>query len=524
MVKELELKLLPAEAADEALVEQRAIRKSRFRPQEVLRVRVVRRSIDARGARPAIRLRVAVYAGEDYEPEPAILGGYHSVEDAPKVVIVGAGPAGYFGALELIELGLRPILFDRGKDVRSRRRDLRAIQQFGEVNPHSNYCFGEGGAGTYSDGKLYTRSHKRGDIEKAMRLLVEHGASPDILIDAHPHIGSNKLPKIVANLRETILHYGGEVHFDSQATDFLIEGGRMQGVVVNNETEHRGEAVILATGHSARDIYYLLHKKGVRIEAKPFALGVRIEHPQPLIDRIQYNQSPREEHLPASSYRLACQVDGRGVFSFCMCPGGLVVPAATAPGEIVVNGMSMSRRDSPYANSGTVVAVELEDLAAFQHHGVFAALEFQRSVEQTLFAAGDGSQKAPALRLTDFVEGRLSQSLPGSSYIPGLYPAPLYELLPPPIYRRLREGVREFGRKMKGYFTAEANVIGTESRTSAPVRIPRNRETYMHEGMPGLFPAGEGAGYAGGIISAAMDGQNVARAVGRYLRNEGMRE
>ncbi|MCO6488110.1 MAG: FAD-binding protein [Phaeodactylibacter sp.] len=517
MIRELELKLLPAEAADEALVRQRAIQKSRLPARDIQEVRVIRRSIDARGARPFVRLRAAVYAGQAYEPEPAILSGFRPVSGAPPVIIVGAGPAGYFGALELIETGLKPVLFDRGKDVQARRRDLRAIQQFGEVNPDSNYCFGEGGAGTYSDGKLYTRSHKRGDIEKAMRLLVEHGASPDILVDAHPHIGSNKLPKIVANIRETILHYGGEIHFDSQVTDFLIEGGRMHGVVVNDKEERRGEAVMLATGHSARDIYYLLHRKGIRIEAKPFALGVRIEHPQLLIDRIQYNQSPREENLPASSYRLACQVDGRGVFSFCMCPGGLVVPAATAPGEIVVNGMSMSRRDSAYANSGTVVAVELEDLAPFEQYGVFAALEFQRSVEQTLFAAGDGSQKAPALRLTDFVAGRLSPNLPGSSYIPGLYPAPLYELLPPGIYRRLREGVREFGRKMKGYFTEEANVIGTESRTSAPVRIPRNRETYMHEDAPGLFPAGEGAGYAGGIISAAMDGQNVARAVGRYV-------
>lgn len=509
--------MLPREAVDEELVRQRAIQKSRLKARDIQSVRLLRRSVDARGQRPVVRLWVEVYAGEAYQPEPAILGAFRPVEDAPPVIIVGAGPAGYFAALELIELGLKPILFDRGKDVQSRRRDLRAIQQFGEVNPHSNYCFGEGGAGTYSDGKLYTRSHKRGDIEKAMRLLVEHGAHPDILIDAHPHIGSNKLPNIVANIRETILHYGGEVHFESPVTGFIVEAGRMRGVVVNGKDEHRAGALILATGHSARDIYYLLYRQGIRMEAKPFALGVRIEHPQLLIDRIQYKQSPREEHLPASSYRLACQVAGRGVFSFCMCPGGLVVPAATAPGEIVVNGMSMSRRDSAYANSGTVVAVELEDLAPFREHGVFAALEFQRSVEQSLFAAGDGSQKAPALRLTDFVEGRLSSSLPGSSYIPGLYPAPLHELLPPSIYRRLREGVREFGRKMKGYFTEEANVIGTESRTSAPIRIPRNRETYMHEDMPGFFPAGEGAGYAGGIISAAMDGQNVARAVRRFL-------
>ncbi|MCB0568773.1 MAG: FAD-dependent oxidoreductase [Phaeodactylibacter sp.] len=518
MIKQVELKLLPAEAADESLVRLRAIRKSRLPEKDIKEVVVTRRSIDARGPRPLVILRADIYAGETYSPEPALLVNLKNVEKAPAVAIVGAGPAGYFAALELIELGLKPVLFDRGKDVRTRRRDLRAIQQYGEVNPHSNYCFGEGGAGTYSDGKLYTRSHKRGSIYKAMKLLVEHGASSDILVDAHPHIGSNRLPRIVANIRETIVHYGGEVHFDSFVTGFIIDKGRLLGVVVNDAEEFRAGAVILATGHSARDIYYLLHREGVRLEAKPYALGVRIEHPQPLIDRIQYHQSPREEHLPASSYRLACQADGRGVFSFCMCPGGLVVPAATAPGEIVVNGMSMSRRDSPFANSGTVVAVELEDLLPYQGHGVFAGLAFQQEVEQQMFRFGDGSQKAPAQRLTDFVKGGLSASLPPSSYIPGLLSAPLHELLPPSIYRRLRIGVQEFGRKMKGYYTDEANVIATESRTSSPVRIPRSADTYMHEGLEGLFPAGEGAGYAGGIISAAMDGQNVAQAVAHYLR------
>jgi uncharacterized FAD-dependent dehydrogenase len=435
------------------------------------------------------------------------------VSSAPTVIIVGAGPAGLFAALELIELGFKPVVFDRGKDVQARRRDLRAIQQFGEVNPHSNYCFGEGGAGTYSDGKLYTRSHKRGNIEKALRLLVEHGAVSDILIDAHPHIGSNKLPKIVANIRETIRHYGGEVHFESHVTDLVLEDGRLQGVIVNGETEHRAAATILATGHSARDIYYLLRRHAIRMEAKPFALGVRIEHPQPLVDQIQYRQRPRDPYLPAASYRLACQVQDRGVFSFCMCPGGLVVPAATAPGEIVVNGMSLSRRDSPYANSGTVVAVELEDLQAYQQHGVFAGLAFQQAVEQTMWRHGDGGQQGPALRLPDFVAGRLSADLPASSYIPGLYPAPLFDLLPAGIYERLRQGVQTFGRKMKGYFTAEANVIGTESRTSSPVRIPRDPQSCEHPETPGLFPSGEGAGYAGGIISAAMDGQRVARAI-----------
>jgi len=516
MVKELEIKLLPAEAADENVVRQRAISKSKLKG--VQDVRVLRRSIDARGRQPFFRLRVAVYAGEPYQPEPALLSQLQPVEDKREVIIVGAGPAGYFAALELIELGIKPVIFDRGKDVRTRRRDLRAIQQFGEVNPHSNYCYGEGGAGTYSDGKLYTRSHKRGNIDKALKLLVEHGAVSDILVDAHPHIGSNKLPKVVANIRETILHYGGAIHFDSPVTDFIMQGMEMKGVVVNGNAEHFAEAVILATGHSARDIYALLHKHGIKIEAKPFALGVRIEHPQPLIDKIQYNQSPREAHLPASSYRLACQIKGRGVFSFCMCPGGLVVPAATAPGEIVVNGMSMSRRDSPYANSGTVVSVEVEDLKPYEQEGVFAGLAFQKAVEQRMFHAGDGSQKAPAQRLTDFAEGKLSDSLSGSSYIPGLFSAPLHELLPERIASRLRAGVKEFGKKMKGYYTSEANVIGTESRTSAPVRIPRNRQTYMHEEVTGLFPAGEGAGYAGGIISAAMDGQNVARAIAKYYK------
>jgi len=517
MVKEIELKLLPAEAADQVNIHRRAARRLGWREEQIEEVRLLRRSIDARGARPVIRLRVAVYRGEAYEPEAALLDRLRPVDEAPEVLVVGAGPAGYFAALELIELGLRPVVLDRGKDVRARRRDLRAIQQFSEVNPHSNYCFGEGGAGTYSDGKLYTRSHKRGNIEKAMRLLVEHGAQSDILIDAHPHIGSNKLPKIVANIRATIEHFGGLIHFDSCVTDFIVENSQLKGVIVNDREAYRAEALILATGHSARDIYALLHRRGIHLEAKPFALGVRIEHPQRLIDRIQYGQEPRDMHLPAASYKLVTQVEDRGVFSFCMCPGGLVVPAATAPGEIVVNGMSMSRRDSAYANSGTVVAVEEQDLHPLRRHGIFAGLELQRQVEQGLFAFGDGSQRGPAQRLPDFVAGRLSADLPGCSYIPGLYPAPLHELLPAFLYRRLQRGVQDFGRKMKGYYTEEAVVIGTESRTSAPVRIPRDRQTYMHQQIKGLFPAGEGAGYAGGIISAAMDGQNVARAVANFI-------
>ena len=513
MERVIELKLLPAEAADMDLVRQKALQKAGVAPSKVFDIRLLKRSIDARSFRPKVQLRIGLALDAPFEPEAPLLDTLQDVSEKPAVLIVGAGPAGYFAALELIELGLKPIVLDRGKDVRTRRRDLRAIQQFGEVNPNSNYCFGEGGAGTYSDGKLYTRSHKRGNIYKALRLLVEHGAHSDILVDAHPHIGSNKLPKIVANIRASILGCGGEVHFEALVNDFLIESSKITGVRTSDGREFLGEAVILATGHSARDIYSLLHQKGVRLEMKPFALGVRIEHPQELIDTLQYRQTPREEDLPAASYRLACQVDARGVFSFCMCPGGLVVPAATAPGEIVVNGMSMSKRDSAYANSGTVTAVEWEDLKAYHHHGIFAALAFQQEVEQKVFQAGDGSQKAPAQRLPDFVKGKISNDLPDSSYIPGLWSAPVHELLPAFIYERLRRGVQMFGKQMKGYFSAEANVIATESRTSAPIRVPRNPENLMHPEVDGLFPCGEGAGFAGGIISAAMDGQRVARAV-----------
>ena len=517
MKKTVEVKLSPGDAANEDLIKRKTAEKAGIPLEQLKDLRILRRSIDARGRKVLIQLRIEINTSSDFEPEPKYLDQLNFVHDKPPVIIVGAGPAGYFAALELIALGLKPILFDRGKDVQTRRRDLRAIQQFGIVNPHSNYCFGEGGAGTYSDGKLYTRSHKRGNIYKILRLLVEHGASTDIMIDAHPHIGSNKLPKIVANIRKTIEHYGGEIHFEAFVTDLIIENGKTKGVIINDAEEAIGKAVILATGHSARDIYYLLDKKGILIESKPFALGVRVEHQQSLIDKIQYGQSPRDENLPASSYRLACQVGDRGVFSFCMCPGGLVVPASTAPGEIVVNGMSLSRRDSPFSNSGTVVSVELEDLKPFQQFGVFAGLEFQKTVEQTMFAHGDGSQNAPAQRMTDFVKKKTSKDLPSTSYIPGLHSAPLHELLPQQIAEKLSKGVHQFGKKMKGYFTEEANMIGTESRTSSPIRIPRNKKTFMHEDAEGLFPCGEGAGYAGGIVSAAMDGQNVAKAVKQFL-------
>ena len=518
MQKTIEIKLLPEEISDTDIIRHKAIRKARVKPADVTDVKISRRSIDARGSRPVYRLKVVVYIKEKHTPSESIAAGItHISKGAKKVIIVGAGPAGYFAALQLLQTGLQPVIFERGKDVQSRRRDLRAIQQEGIVHPHSNYCFGEGGAGTYSDGKLYTRSHKRGNIQSILQILTEHGASGDILVDAHPHIGSNKLPKVVASIRRTITQYGGVIHFNSHVTDIIIQNHKTKGVVVNENTEYFADAVILATGHSARDIYTLLQNKGLTLEPKPFALGVRIEHPQVLIDEIQYNQSPREEGLPAATYRLACQAGGRGVFSFCMCPGGLVVPAATAPGEIVVNGMSLSRRDSPYANAGTVVAIETEDLKPFAQHTIMAGLELQKSVEQTMFNAGDGSQRAPALRMTDFVHKKLSPNLPASSYIPGLFPAPLYDLLPKAIYSRLAEAIQHFSKIMKGYYTAEANVIGTESRTSAPIRIPRDAKTLMHVQAEGLFPCGEGAGYAGGIVSAALDGQNVAKAVGEYV-------
>lgn len=547
----VELVLLPEERDNAGLIRQKAARQTGLRPDQIAHIEILKSSLDARGQQPVYRLRAEVYGpSEVFSPEPALLAGMRPVDaGAPAVIIVGAGPAGYFAALELLALGLRPIVLERGSDARTRRRDLRAIQQFGTVNPHSNYCFGEGGAGTYSDGKLYTRSVKRGDVRKTLRLLVEHGAKSDILTEAHPHIGSNKLPGVVQAMRETIIHFGGEVHFDQHVTDFILHNGRMIGVLSetvdgrgltvdgvewtegqNPENtlslppsilkEWRAEAVLLATGHSARDIYRLLHRRGIAIESKPFALGVRVEHPQPLIDRIQYRRD-RTEQLPAASYSLVCQVQERGVFTFCMCPGGLVVPAATAPGEIVVNGMSLSRRDSPYANSGMVVAVEAEDLKPWHAHGVFAAMTFQQEVEQRLFRAGDGSQRGPALRLPDFLKGRLSADLPPTSYLPGLYAAPLFELLPDFIYKRLREGLSQFGKMMRGFYTEEANVIATESRTSAPVRIPRDPATLMHPDMAGLFPCGEGAGYAGGIISAALDGQRVAAAVKQHMEIKG---
>jgi uncharacterized FAD-dependent dehydrogenase len=504
-MKKVQVKVRPEVLFDQEALE-RDIRKQ-LRRYTYSSYRIARRSIDARGKSPIYVLSVEL----DPIKDDAHLS-FPKVEDSRTVHIIGTGPAGYFAALRLIQEGYRPVLFDRGKDVKARRRDLRGLQQHGIVHPHSNYCFGEGGAGTYSDGKLYTRSVKRGNVKYVLEILVHHGASSDILVDAHPHIGSNKLPGIVKNIRETILAAGGEVHFDTYVTDILTNREKVVGLILNGEKEVRSTKVILATGHSARDIFSLFHKKGWTLEYKPFAMGVRIEHQQPLIDRIQYGKEGRTDYLPASSYSLACQVRDRGVFSFCMCPGGLVVPASTAPGELVVNGMSLSRRDSPYANAGTVVEVREEDMAKAGFTGEMRGVNLQAFLERKVWQQGDGSQKAPAQRLTDFVNGKISQDLPGTSYIPGIYSARMDEILPDWISERLRNAVREFDKRMKGYYTSEATVIGLESRTSSPVRIPRNDEG-VHPDIQGLYPCGEGAGYAGGILSAAMDGDRIGLLV-----------
>ncbi len=492
-------------------------RKMRTAPRRLRGLQLLRRSIDARSRPPIFQLRYRAFT----EKEPQLTQRWDfelpNVEDKPPVIIVGFGPAGMFAALQLIELGLRPIVLERGKDVRGRRRDLARLNKEGVVNPESNYCFGEGGAGTFSDGKLYTRSKKRGDIQRVLEILVAHGASEDILIDAHPHIGTNKLPKIIQSMRETIIAHGGRVEFGEKVTGLVVKEGKVKGVKTAGGGSWEAESVLLATGHSARDIFRMVHAAGLTVEAKPFALGVRIEHPQGIIDRLRYRMSPRHEKLPAASYSLVAQADGRGVYSFCMCPGGIICPAATAEDELVVNGWSPSRRDSPYANSGIVVEVTPQEYSAFDAEGPFAAMAYQAAVEERSFTAGGGAQVAPAQRLTDFLAGQSSSHLPNCSYLPGLAPVNLHEVLPPYIAKRLALGFRQFDQKMRGYVTEEAVVVATESRTSSPVRIPRDPASLMHPEADGLFPCGEGPGYAGGIMSAAMDGERCARAIGQFM-------
>lgn len=510
------LQLTPREAADTIRYTALAAHRIGLKDTDIALVRVIKRSIDARRGTPKVNLTLELYDDREPQPEP-VRFDYPSVAGRTEAVIVGSGPAGLFAALRLIERGLRPILLERGRAVPERKRDIAQINRNGAVDPDSNYAFGEGGAGTFSDGKLFTRSKKRGDYNKALRTLVFHGADPAILYEAHPHIGTDKLPRIISNIRQTIVDAGGSFLFEKRVTDFLIKKGRIAGVVCGGETIE-GAAVILATGHSARDIYELLHRKGVRLEAKPFAMGVRIEHPQALIDSIQYRCPRRGEYLPAASYSLVSQECGRGVYSFCMCPGGFIVPAMTDAAQSVVNGMSPSGRTSPYANSGIVTEVRSEDFAALQAQwGPLAGLKFQQAFEETARCRGGEHQIAPAQRVADFVAGRPSTSLPECSYIPGITPSRLDEWMPAFIAQGLRRGLASFGRRMHGFVTNEAVVVGVESRTSTPVRIPRDAATLMHPEIGGLFPAGEGAGYAGGIISAALDGERTADAAAAYI-------
>lgn len=516
MIKEVELIIYPKFINDSDYQKNFLAKKIGINPEEIKFVKVLRRSIDARQRLPFYKVRFSVYVNE-YPSNDEQQFKHRNVSKSKSAIIIGSGPSGLFAALKLIECGIKPIIFERGNDVRKRRIDLKNIQQYGIVNPDSNYCFGEGGAGTYSDGKLYTRATKRGDVSRILSLFVQFGAEPDIEIDAHPHIGSNKLPKIVQNMRNAILECGGEFHFNSRLTDIKIINQKIHSVIINDSKEYPTKVLLIATGHSARDIYYLLNKNGVRLERKEFAVGVRIEHPQQLIDEIQYHSSKRDKNLPASSYNISCQIDNRGVYSFCMCPGGIIVPASTSPGELVLNGMSVSRRDSPFANSGLVTTVDESNLVNFLSHDVFAGIEYQKSIEKKCYENANGSQRAPAQRVTDFVNNITSSTLSKTSYIPGIFSAPLHEILPKEIVLRLQKSLFEFDRKMKGYLTEEAQILAPETRTSSPIRIPRNKETFMHVDIEGLFPVGEGAGYAGGIVSAAIDGENCAMHISKYL-------
>jgi uncharacterized FAD-dependent dehydrogenase len=517
----IDLRIRPSEAADETLLRKLAAEACGVVADSVSGVYRLRQSLDARGRQAWLQIRAQVFINEPFEPVPPVRLNLPDVSNAAKtVIIVGAGPAGLFAALRLIGLGIRPVVLERGKDVRARRRDLAAMNKEGIVNPESNYCFGEGGAGTYSDGKLYTRSTKRGDVQRILDLLVQYGADDRIRYEAHPHIGTNKLPGIITAIREAISMHGGQVLFEKKLTGLTRKGDRITTVHTSDGDELPADAVILATGHSARDIFQLLHQDGLQIEFKPFALGVRVEHPQSLIDQGQYHCDIRPEWLPPAAYTLVQQVEGRGVFSFCMCPGGIIAPAATAPGELVVNGWSPSKRNNPYANSGIVVNVEEKDIQAFAKQGPLAGIAFQSSVEQKAFEAGGGKLVAPAQRLVDFTKGITSPTLPDCSYLPGIHSVDLQSVLPGFVQAALQLAFKEFGRKIRGYFTNEAVVVATESRTSSPVRIPRNAATLAHPQVSNLYPCAEGAGYAGGIVSAAMDGERVATQVAAIVNRE----
>jgi hypothetical protein len=508
----IQISIFPRQQEDEDYILDLALEKAKLRKNDLSDWRIRKRSIDARRTPVKLNLQIEFWLQhEKREIIPPFIP--NKVSEAKSIAIIGAGPAGLFAALRAVEAGLKPIVFERGKDVRERRRDLAKINKEQTVNPESNYCFGEGGAGTYSDGKLYTRSKKRGNVLKAMEWFVHFGADPDILVEAHPHIGTNKLPKIITTMREAILDNGGEVHFNSKLTDIKIEGKAVKAIQINDTQWLPFDEIILATGHSARDIFYLLHDKKIKIEAKAFAIGVRVEHPQQLIDTIQYHGDSDNPYLPPASYALVDQIDGLGVYSFCMCPGGIIAPCATNQEEVVTNGWSPSKRNNPYANSGIVVSVEPKDLPNYREDDPFVCLDFQKFVEKACWEAAGKTQRVPAQRMIDFVEGKLSTDFPKTSYVPGIVSADLNLVLPALISKRLNKAFVSFGKKMKGYYTNEAVIHAPESRTSSPVSIPRDPESLEHLEINGLYPCGEGAGYAGGIISAAIDGINCVDAI-----------
>ncbi len=513
MPKEFQIQVTPEVAAKHELLLDYVVVTCGIASAEIKNLVIQKRSIDARQKIVKINLKVVVYFNDDEDVKEITLPDYKNVSNNKEILIIGAGPAGLFAALQLIELGLRPIVLERGKDVKERRRDLKALNQDHIVNPDSNYCFGEGGAGTYSDGKLYTRSKKRGDVNRVLELLVGFGASADILVDAHPHIGTNKLPQVITKIREKIIACGGVVLFNTKVTDILVKENAVCGVEVNNNETILSDNIILATGHSARDIFELLHKKNILIEAKSFAIGVRVEHPQQLIDKIQYSCDYRGDYLPPAPYNIVKQIDGRGMYSFCMCPGGIIAPCATSPGELVTNGWSPSKRDQATANSGIVVELKPEDFAPFKQFGALAGLEFQKNIEQLAWQVAGETQKVPAQRMVDFTQKKVSTVIPKTSYVPGTTSTELGTVFPDFLTNTLRKGFVEYGKTMKEYFTNEAILHAPESRTSSPVRIPRDATTLQHIQIKGLYPCGEGAGYAGGIISAAIDGEKCAQMI-----------
>ncbi len=516
MITDVALRVDPRTAANDLMLRAAASTATGIDINRIKNHKIIKRSIDARQRKVMVNVTLRLAIDEDsplYPDMPQV--NFGNVAEAPEVVVVGAGPAGLFAALRLITLGLKPIVLERGKDVDSRRKDMADIARKGIVDPNSNYCFGEGGAGAFSDGKLYTRSKKRGSVDRILAILHAHGADENVLIDAHPHIGTDRLPVIIRNIRETIKKYGGEVHFNTRVDGLLTDNEDRVCGVTTADGQHYDGPVILATGHSARDVYEMLDRSGIALEAKGIAIGVRLEHPQQLIDSIQYhNPAGRGKFLPPAEYSMLTRVDDRGVYSFCMCPGGVIIPAASAPGQLVVNGMSSSGRLGRFANSGMVVEVLPEDVPAkYDGHGPLKMMAYQKDIEETFFADGGNSQNAPAQRMTDFVNGRASNSLPDTSYAPGIHSARIDKLLPEPIARRLQKGFADFGRKSRGFLTDKATLIGCETRTSAPVRVPRDNASLQHITTPGLYPCGEGAGYAGGIVSAAIDGERCAEAV-----------